>query len=386
MASSLSFPGFVWKNLKRRRLRTLLTLFGIGMAIGAFVGLVGFSRAFEEGWQRIYSSSGIDIAVIQQTFLNTSMDESVGAKLKAVPVVAQAAPMIYNVMDLTPEVNALVYGWKADSFEFQSLKLLSGQPFHDGKAEVMLGDLLAEDLKKKPGDTLEIQGTSFKVAAIGQQNIPWPGLHQMISITLYNDKPYGAIWAFQPLGTGTAILVAAVITALFVRLPPAAFLSCVGLTIRQAWLAVITVMLIIGLAYLMNYSGLAYTLGQAAASTGHLFVLLSPFLGWMAVMLSGSDTSGNALFGNLQVVAARQLGLDPVLFAATNSSGGVMGKMISPQNIATGVSVTNMAGQEGVVFARTFVHSIALTVMLGLLVAVQQYLIPGIIPSAGAIP
>src|ERR1700677_1249488 len=166
MASSLSFPGFVWKNLKRRRLRTLLTLFGIGMAIGAFVGLVGFSRAFEQGWQRIYSSSGIDISVIQQTFLNTSMDESVGAKLKAVPVVAQAAPMIYNVMDLTPEVNALVYGWKADSFEFQSLKLLSGQPFRDGQAEVMLGDLLAEDLKKKPGDTLEIQGTPFKVVAI----------------------------------------------------------------------------------------------------------------------------------------------------------------------------------------------------------------------------
>ena len=227
--------------------------------------------------------------------------------------------------------------------------------------------------------------TSFKVAAIGQQNIPWPGLHQAISITLYNDKPYGAIWTFQSLGTGTAILVAAVITALVVRLSPAAFLSCVGQTIRQTWLAVVTVMLIIGLAYLMNYSGLAYTLGQAAASTGHLFVLLSPFLGWVAVMLSGSDTSGNALFGNLQVVAARQLGLDPVLFAATNSSGGVMGKMISPQNIATGVSVTKMAGQEGVVFARTFVHSIVLTILLGLLVAVQQYLIPGIIPSVGAI-
>ena len=101
-------------------------------------------------------------------------------------------------------------------------------------------------------------------------------------------------------------------------------------------------MLIIGLAYLMNYSGLAYTLGHGVASTGYLFVLLSPFLGWVAVMLSGSDTSGNALFGNLQVVAARQLNLNPVLFAATNSSGGVMGKMISPQNIATGVSVTNL--------------------------------------------
>ena len=106
-------------------------------------------------------------------------------------------------------------------------------------------------------------------------------------------------------------------------------------------------MLIIGLAYLMNYSGMAYTLGNGVASTGYLFVLLSPFLGWIAVMLSGSDTSGNALFGNLQVVAARQLNLNPVLFAATNSSGGVMGKMISPQNIATGVSVTNLKSQEG---------------------------------------
>jgi len=166
MAPPLSLMGFVWKNLKRRRLRTTLTLCGIGMAIGAFVGLVGFSRAFEQGWMRIYSGSGIDIAVIQKTFLNTSMDESAVAKVKALPTVAQATPMIYNVMDLTPEVNALVYGWKAGSFEFQSLKLLAGRPFRDGHAEVMLGDLLAEDLKKKPGDTLEIQGSPFTVVAI----------------------------------------------------------------------------------------------------------------------------------------------------------------------------------------------------------------------------
>jgi lactate permease len=95
---------------------------------------------------------------------------------------------------------------------------------------------------------------------------------------------------------------------------------------------------IVGLAYLMNYSGLAYTLGLGVASVGAFFVLVSPFLGWVAVFLSGSDTSGNALFGNLQVVAANQLNLNPMLLAATNSSGGVMGKMISPQNIATGVS------------------------------------------------
>jgi lactate permease len=225
--------------------------------------------------------------------------------------------------------------------------------------------------------------TSFKLPAIGQHNIAWPGLHRAISITLYNDKPYDAIWVFQPLASGTAILLAAVVTAIVVRMSPAAFFKCVRDTIRQCWLPIITVMLIVGLAYLMNYSGLAYTLGLGVASTGELFVLLSPFLGWVAVMLSGSDTAGNALFGNLQVVAARQLDLNPILFAATNSSGGVLGKVISPQNIATGLSVTKMKGQEGQVFARTFVHSIVLTVLLGLLVAIQQYLIPWVIPVAG---
>jgi putative ABC transport system permease protein len=163
MAASLSFTGFVWKNLQRRRLRTLLTLGGIGMAIGAFVGLVGFSSAFEQAWMRIYSSSGTDIAVIQGTFLSTSLDESVGEKLKALPTVAQAEPVIYNMMDLTPEVNAIAYGWLADSYEFESINILSGRRFRDGQPEVMLGDLLADELKKKPGDTLEIQGSTFTV-------------------------------------------------------------------------------------------------------------------------------------------------------------------------------------------------------------------------------
>jgi lactate permease len=228
--------------------------------------------------------------------------------------------------------------------------------------------------------------TSLKIAAIGQQAIEWPGLHKMISITLYHDKPYAAVWTFQPLATGTAILGAAILTAALVRLSPAAFVRCVGHTIRQLWLAVLTVMLIVALAYLMNYSGLAYTLGQGAASAGHLFILFSPFLGWIAVFLSGSDTSGNALFGNLQVVAANQLHLNPVLFAATNSSGGVMGKMISPQNIATGVSVTSLKGREGEVVARTFIHSVVFTVLLALLVLVQQYLIPWIIPTVTGSP
>jgi len=166
IATRLTFAGFVWKNLWRRRLRTLLTLCGIGMAIGAFVGLVGFSNAFERAWLRLYTSSGTDIAIIQQTFLNTSLDESATVKVKALPMVAQATPLIYNVMDLTPDVNALVYGWKANSYEFESLQLLSGRAFQDGHAEVMLGDILASTLNKKPGDTLAIQGSPFTVVAI----------------------------------------------------------------------------------------------------------------------------------------------------------------------------------------------------------------------------
>ncbi|HXZ15060.1 MAG TPA: L-lactate permease, partial [Roseiarcus sp.] len=222
--------------------------------------------------------------------------------------------------------------------------------------------------------------TTYKVFGIGQVNVPWPGLDKAISITLYNDKPYAAVWTFQPLATGTAILLSSMLTALILRMSPDAFLTCIGHTFRQAWLAILTVCLIIGLAYLMNYSGMAYTLGLGASSVGHLFVFLSPFLGWLAVFLSGSDTSGNALFGNLQVVAAKQLNLDPVLFAATNSSGGVMGKMISPQNISTGVAVTELRGQEGLVFARTFWHSVVLTLVLGVLVVLQQYVFPGVIP------
>jgi lactate permease len=225
-----------------------------------------------------------------------------------------------------------------------------------------------------------IAWTHLKIFAIGAQTIPWPGLHNQVLITLYNNKPYAAKYVFQPLASGTAILLAAVITAAVVGVGPRRFAGCIAATWRQSRIAILTVSLIIALAYLMNYAGLTYTLGLGAASMGLLFPLVSPFLGWVAVLLSGSDTSGNALFGNLQVVAAHQLGLNPVLIAASNSSGGVMGKMISPQNIATGVSVTDLKGQEGIVFARTFIHSVALTALLGGLVVLQQFVVPWMIP------
>ena len=217
------------------------------------------------------------------------------------------------------------------------------------------------------------------IASYGMAKIHWPGLDKAVFVTLYH-KPYAAIWAFQPLGTGTAILLAAAIVAAISPGGAKVFASSIIRTWVQTRIAIATVMMIVGLAFLLNYSGMSYTLGLGVASTGVMFPLISAFLGWIAVFLSGSDTSGNALFGNLQVVAAHQLNLSPVLMAATNSSGGVMGKMISPQNIATGVSTTDLKGQEGVVFARTFWHSVTLTVLLGVLVLLQQHVLSWMIP------
>jgi putative ABC transport system permease protein len=208
MAAQLSFIGFAWKNLWRRRLRTLLTLCGIGMAIGAFVALVGFSRSFEQEWLRLYTSSGTDIDVVEKTFLNTSIDESLATRLRAVPVVAQAEPMMYNIMDLTPEINAIVFGWPDDSYEFNSLTFTSGGRFHDGKPEIILGELLARNLNKKAGDTVEMQGASFLVTGIfnggtaleaGAVIMP---LHQLQQISSLQGKVSGFHVRLRPLPVG----------------------------------------------------------------------------------------------------------------------------------------------------------------------------------------
>ena len=219
----------------------------------------------------------------------------------------------------------------------------------------------------------------FQMASLGQSIIKWPGLHNAVLLTFYH-KPYAALYTFQPLGTGTAILVAVILTALILRVSPRTFFLALADTWKQLRFAILTVMLIVGLAYLYNYSGIAYTLGLAISSVGAVFPFFSAFLGWIACFLSGSDTSSNALFGNLQVVAANRLNLSPVLMASTNSTGAVMSKMISPQNVTTGVSTTTLVGKEGLVIRRTFIHSIILVSLMGLLAMAQQYLIPWMIP------
>ena len=174
---------------------------------------------------------------------------------------------------------------------------------------------------------------------------------------------------------------AALLAALLLRMSPLAFGRLLLSVCRQLFLPTVTVTAVLAMAFVMNYCGATATLGLAFAASGMLFPFFSPLLGWLGVFLTGSDTSSNVLFGDLQRITAIKLKLNPILMASANTTGGVMGKMISPQNIATGVSVTHLKGQEGVVFARTFVHSIVLTIVLGLLVALQQYVIPGIIPG-----
>lgn len=221
--------------------------------------------------------------------------------------------------------------------------------------------------------------TYLKAAAHGQVNLTIPQLHQGVFITLYH-KPYAAVFAFQPLATGTGVVVATLLTAVLLRATPKQMRESGGKALRQLGLPGVTVLFIVGLAYLYNYSGMAFTLGAAVAGAGRAFPVVSSYLGWVACFLSGSDTASNLLFGNLQVAAAAQLHLNPVLLAATNSSGAVTGKMISPQNIAIGVTTVGLIGQEGRILHKTFWHSVALAAILGVIALLQAYVVPGIVP------
>jgi lactate permease len=182
---------------------------------------------------------------------------------------------------------------------------------------------------------------------------------------------------------GTLVLIAAFVAfvPMFVGgLRPMAFAVAWVTTLRQLRLPVVTIAFILSIATLMNYSGMTSSMALALASTGVLFPFFSAFLGMLGVFLTGSDTSSNTLFGPLQATTAQVSGLDPVLTAATNSSGGVMGKMISPQNLSVGAAGVGLVGSEGVILRRVILHSLALTTLMGLLAMVQAYLLPWMIP------
>jgi L-lactate transport len=212
-------------------------------------------------------------------------------------------------------------------------------------------------------------------------NFGWPGLHNLVlrmpPITP-TPSPYGATYALNFLSaSGTSCLFAVFASALVLRVSPANLARYTWMTARQLALPLLTIASVVALAFLMNYSGQTATLGLVMAATGSAFPFFSTLLGWMGVFLTGSDTSANALFGTLQVVTANRLGLNPVLMAAANSSGGVLGKMISLQSIAVAAAATGMPRKEEANLLRfTLKHSVLLTVVMGLLALFYAYVVP----------
>lgn len=212
-------------------------------------------------------------------------------------------------------------------------------------------------------------------------NFAWPGLHNEVGQTIpavQTAGPYAARYSFNFLtASGTACFVAALASALLLGLGLGGFFKTVVTTAKQLALSMLTIASVLALAFLMNYCGATATMGIAFAATGALFPFFSALIGWLGVFLTGSDTSANALFGNLQVVTARSLDLNPILMAASNSSGGVMGKMISLQSIAVAAAATGMAASdESKLFRVTLKHSIFLASVLGLIVVLYAYVVP----------
>ncbi|MBI1354202.1 MAG: L-lactate permease [Acidobacteria bacterium] len=219
-------------------------------------------------------------------------------------------------------------------------------------------------------------------------SIPVPGLHETIlrvpPLTA-EPSPYPALYSFQWLSAaGTSCFLAAFVAASLLGLSPVQFGGVCGRVLRQLSKPLLTIASVLALAFLMNYAGMTSTLGLAFAATGPLFPAFSAMLGWTGVFLTGSDTSSNALFGNLQVVTANALGLNPILTASTNAATGVMGKMISLQSIAVAVAATGMASsEEGRLFRVTLKHSIILAVFLAAVTMLFAYALPQLVPQVG---
>jgi lactate permease len=219
-----------------------------------------------------------------------------------------------------------------------------------------------------------VDGKSIK-AWLNTQTIPvqWPMLHNLIERmppVVAKPTKYAAVYSLNWLSaSGTACMIATLLSGLILGLKPKQWSNVFATTCKQLTFSMLTIASVLALAFLLNYCGATGTLGLMFAQTGALFPFFSAILGWLGVFLTGSDTSANALFGNLQVVTAGKLGLDPVLMAASNSSGGVMGKMISLQSIAVAAAATGMApSDEGKLFRFTLRHSVILATVIGLVV------------------
>jgi len=194
-------------------------------------------------------------------------------------------------------------------------------------------------------------------------------------------KPEEAIYHFRWLSaTGTGIFLAAVLAAVWLRIKPATFLSQLAETLFRVRWALLTIACMLALAFTTTFSGMDATLGLAFTRSGWLYPFFAPLLGWLGVALTGSDTSANALFGSLQRITAEQLKLNPLLIVASNSTGGVMGKMIDAQSIVVAAVATRQSGNEGQILRFVFLHSLILACLMGVVTMLQAYVFPWMIP------
>jgi lactate permease len=211
-------------------------------------------------------------------------------------------------------------------------------------------------------------------------NYPVPDLHNMINKVppvAPKPTPEGAVFSFTYLSfTGTGMLIAAIISGFLMGVAPGRLLAEYGRTIKLCAISLITISAMLAIGTLTRLAGVDATLGLAFAATGVLYPFFGTLLGWLGVALTGSDTSSNILFGNLQKITSQQLGLSPILMAAANSSGGVMGKMIDAQSIVVASTATNWYGHESSILRYVFLHSIVLACLVGLFVTLQAYVYP----------
>jgi len=227
-------------------------------------------------------------------------------------------------------------------------------------------------------------------------NFYWPGTYEIVKgkpvSLIFREKPIVSKSTEYPLtfdwnflaAAGSLVLYAGLIAFLVMRLLGSRvnFVMVYVRTLRQLALPIATIALILAIAQLMNYSGMTSSLAIALSKTGVIFPFVAAFLGWLGVFLTGSDTSSNTLFGPLQAQTAQQLhNVSPILTAGTNSSGGVMGKMISPQNLSVGAAGVNKVGSEGEIFRRVIGYSLILTSAVGVVAMIEAYVIPGIVPT-----
>jgi L-lactate transport len=215
-------------------------------------------------------------------------------------------------------------------------------------------------------------------------NFPIEGLDKLVTKVapiVTSPKPYDAVYKLDLISaTGTAILLTAVISIIFLRMKPAEAVSTFRETIMDLRRPIYSIGMVLAFAFIANYSGLSSTLALLLAGTGKAFPFFSPVLGWMGVFLTGSDTSSNALFGALQATTAQQLGVSDILLVTANTTGGVTGKMISPQSIAVACAAVGLVGREADLFRFTLKHSLFFLVIIGVITTLQAYFLTWMIP------